>query len=158
MNIQPLIHQLTEVLNKGNAHITFEDAIEGLPAHLRQAKLQHMPYTIWQLVEHIRIAQWDILKFSQGPEHQSPKWPEGYWPATDGPESEQAWEHAVAQIKADKDAFIQLMQQRQQQIMEPFGYGNGQNLLREALLIADHTSYHTGQIVLLRRLLGDWQS
>jgi uncharacterized damage-inducible protein DinB len=93
-----------------------------------------------------------------GPEHQSPEWPEGYWPTTDAPESEQAWEHSVAQIKADKLAFIQLLHERQQQLMEPFSYGNGQNLLREALLIADHTSYHTGQIVLLRRLLGDWES
>jgi uncharacterized damage-inducible protein DinB len=156
MKPQPLIHQLTELLTKGNAHITFEDALDGLPAHLRSVKPQNMPYNIWQLVEHIRIAQWDILEFSQGPDHQSPQWPEGYWPAADVPASEDAWKQALEQIEAHKQVFIQLLHDRQNQLLEPFPYGNGQNLLREALLIADHTSYHTGQIVLLRRLLGDW--
>jgi uncharacterized damage-inducible protein DinB len=158
MNSQALIHQLTELLTKGNAHITFEEAVKGLPDDLRSIKTQHMPYTIWQLVEHIRIAQWDILKFSEGPEHQSPKWPEKYWPAADAPESEQAWQQSLEEIQADKQAFIRLLHDRQNQLLEPFPYGNGQNLLREALLIADHTSYHTGQIVLLRRLLGNWSS
>lgn len=156
MNSQPLIHQLTELLTQGNAHVTFEESIKGLPAEQRGLKPHKMPYSIWQLVEHIRIAQWDILKFSEGPDHQSPKWPDEYWPEADSPSSEAAWKHSLQQIQADKQAFIQLLQARKDKLLEPFTYGNGQNLFREALLIADHTSYHTGQIILLRRLLGSW--
>jgi uncharacterized damage-inducible protein DinB len=158
MNPQALIHQLTELLTKGNAHVPFEEAIAGLPAKLRGVKPDNMPYSIWQLVEHIRIAQWDILKFSEGPGHQSPEWPGGYWPDAGAPADEAAWKQALQQTEADKQAFIQLLHNRQYQLLEPFPYGDGQNLLREALLIADHTSYHTGQIVLLRRLLGNWQA
>jgi uncharacterized damage-inducible protein DinB len=156
MNSPSLIHQLTELLTQGNAHVTFEESIKGLPVEQRGIKPHKMLYNIWQLVEHIRIAQWDILKFSEGPDHQSPKWPDEYWPEADSPSTEVAWKHSLQQIQADKQAFIQLLQTREDQLLKPFPYGNGQNLFREALLIADHTSYHTGQIILMRRLLGSW--
>ena len=150
--------QLVNLLEEGHAHITFENAVADIPSHLRSVTPASLPYSIWKLVEHIRIAQWDILEFSRDPSHQSPTWPDEYWPKEDAPASEKAWQESLTQIQKDKQAFIALLNDTNQDLFKPFAHGDGQNLLREALLIADHTSYHTGQIVLVRRLLGDWQA
>jgi uncharacterized damage-inducible protein DinB len=158
MNDRVLRKQLISLLEEGNAHIPFEKAVADLPAHLRGVKPANLPYSIWQLIEHIRITQWDILEFSTNDSHQSPTWPDQYWPSEDGPASEQVWQAALSQIKKDKQAFIDLLNDAEKDLFAAFAYGDGQNLLREALLIADHTSYHTGQIVIARRLLGDWQN
>ncbi len=152
----PVIKALIELLEGGSAHIDFDDAIKQLPAALRGVRPESLPYSIWQLVEHIRITQWDILEFSRNPQHRSPKWPEGYWPKEKEPASETAWQHTVDQIRKDRQAFIQLLQQPGADLYTPFAHGDGQNLLREAMLIADHTAYHTGEIVVIRRLLNDW--
>ena len=153
-----IVKQLAELLEKGNAHVTLEGAVKDLPAELRSVKADKMPYTIWQLLEHIRITQWDILEFSSNPDHQSPVWPDEYWPKEGAPASEDAWKNSLHQIKNDRKDFIALLQRESDKLLMPFPYGDGQNLLREALLIADHTSYHTGEIVVLRRLLGAWKN
>jgi hypothetical protein len=158
MNDSVLRKQLVSLLEEGNAHIPFEKAVADLPAHLRGVKPANLPYSIWQLIEHIRITQWDILEFSTNASHQSLTWPDQYWPSQDGPTSEKAWQASLSQIKKDKQAFIALLMDDKKDLFEAFAHGEGQNLLREALLIADHTSYHTGQIIIVRRLLGDWQN
>lgn len=148
--------QLIALLTAGNAHQPFEAAVKNLPAELRGVKPHNLPYTIWQLVDHVRIAQWDILEFSRDASHQSPGWPAGYWTESPAPASEQEWQQALDQIRQDRDAFIALLNDPERDLYEPFAHGNGQNLLREAMLIADHNAYHTGEIILIRRLLGAW--
>ena len=147
---------LKELLKGGNAHVTTEQALAKLPAELRGKVPEGSPYSIWQLTEHIRITQWDILEFSRDAKHVSPKWPDEYWPTEAEPANEAAWKKTLADITADKKAFLELLEAPDVDLYTPFKHGDGQNLLREALLIADHTSYHTGEIVLLRRLLGAW--
>jgi hypothetical protein len=148
--------QLIELLTSNNAHQSFDAAVRDLPADLRGVRPDHLPYSIWQLVEHIRIAQWDILEFSRDPSHQSPSWPSGYWPKEEIPAHEQDWENTLHRIRQDREAFVALLNDPEQDLYAPFPHGDGQNLLREALLIADHTAYHVGEIIIIRRLLGAW--
>lgn len=155
--IPTLIKNLKELLNGGHAHATFEQAVKELPAKLRGQVPEGMPYSIWQLVEHIRITQLDILEFSRDPAYESPKWPEGYWPKETAPENAATWEESIAQIGKDHKTFIVLLEAPDADLFTPFAHGTGQNLLREAMLIADHTSYHTGEIIVLRRLMGAWK-
>lgn len=150
--------QLVALLTGSNAHQSFEDAVYDLPAPLRGVTPDKLPYSIWQLVDHIRIAQWDILEFSRNPAYESPAWPTGYWTPDAAPAGEAAWQQALAQIEQDRDAFVALLHDPDRDLYAPFAHGNGQNLLREALLIADHTAYHVGEIIIIRRLLGAWDS
>ncbi|GEP96154.1 DinB family protein [Chitinophaga cymbidii] len=152
-----IIKNLKELLNGGHAHATFEQAVEKLPAKLQSQVPEGMPYSIWQLVEHIRITQFDILEFSRDPDYESPKWPEGYWPDERAPKNAAAWEESIRQIANDRKAFIELLEAPRADLFTLFPHGSGQNLLREAMLIADHTSYHTGEIIVLRRLMGAWK-
>ena len=149
--------QLIDLLTGSNAHQSFEDAVKNLPAELRGVTPDKLPYSIWQLVDHIRIVQWDILEFSRDSTHKSPPWPKGYWPIETAPADEKAWQQALDQIQQDRDAFVTLLNDPQQDLYEPFAHGNGQNLLREAMLIADHTAYHVGEIIIIRRLLNAWK-
>ena len=151
-----LITNLTDLLNGGKAHVTLDDALKNIPFDLLDKKPGGLPYSIWQIAEHIRIAQWDILEFSHNEKHKSPKWPDEYWPSENNPRSEIEWEKCIHQIKKDRQTFIELLKKNQEHLFEPFSYGDGQTLLREALLLADHTSYHTGEIIILRRLLNSW--
>ena len=152
-----IVKTLEQFLTGGHAHATFEDAVKGLPAALRGEVPAGIPYSIWQLVEHIRITQWDILEFSRDAKHISPKWPEGYWPEETAPADEAAWKHSLAQIRSDLKTFVALLNAPDVDLYQPFEHGDGQHLFREALLIADHTSYHTGEIIVLRRLLNAWK-
>lgn len=152
-----VIEALEELLKGGHAHATFEDAVKGVPVKLRGVVPEGMPYSIWQLAEHIRITQSDILEFSRDPAYQSPPWPEGYWPKDPVPPDEDAWKHCLSEIRKDTQAFIALLKKPDADLYTPFQHGNGQHLLREAMLIADHTSYHTGEIIVIRRLLGNWK-
>ncbi len=149
-----LIKLLSKALEGRQAHIDFEAAVEGIPLEYCGRKVENLPYTIWQLVEHIRIAQKDILEFSINPEYQAPSWPEDYWPEQQEPADSAQWENALKEIKADRKAFISLLEDPESDLYKPFPQGSGQNLLREALLILDHNSYHTGQIIVMRRLSG----
>ena len=151
-----LVRQLKDLLLKGNAHVTLDDALKDLPRKARGAVPDLLPYSIWQLAEHMRICQWDILEFSRNPEYVSPKWPEGYWPKKKNPKDAE-WDQTLEQLTADRMAFIALLEDEEADLYAPFEHGDGQNLLREAMLIADHNSYHAGEIVVIRRLLGVWK-
>lgn len=152
-----VIHELEAALNGGNAHASFDDAVKGVNQKLLAEVPDGLPYSIWQLVEHIRITQWDILEFSRNHNHASPAWPEGYWPKEKAPAHAADWQRSLDRIAADKKAFIGLLHQAGEGIYTPFPHGDGQSLFREAVLIIDHTSYHTGEIIVLRRLLLDWK-
>ena len=151
-----LINQLEKLLLGGNAHASFHDAVKGLKPELRGTKPQNMPYSIWQLVEHIRIAQWDMLQFSKDADHKSPKWPDDYWPKESAPKDDDTWKGSLKQIDDDLDEFIELL--HHSDIYQPLEHGTGQNILLEALQLADHNAYHIGEIIALRRFLGDWKS
>ena len=151
-----IIDNLVNLLNKGNAHISLDEALKDIPFDLLGKKPRGLPYSLWQIAEHIRIAQADILKFSKDSHHQSPKWPEDYWPKEVKPSSEDEWENCVNQIKKDRNSFINLLKSSTASLFAPIDYGNGQTLLREALVLADHHSYHTGEIIILRRILNIW--
>lgn len=151
-----IIDNLINFLNKGNAHISLDEALKDIPFELLGKKPRGLPYSLWQIAEHIRIAQDDILKFSKDSRYQSPKWPEEYWPKELHPATEEEWEKCVSQIKRDRKSFVELLKNSADQLFIPFEYGNGQTLLREALVLADHHSYHTGEIIILRRILNIW--
>ena len=152
-----LRQHLVELLTGGHAHATFEDAIEGLPAKLRGAKPASFPHSAWMILEHLRIAQSDILEFSRNQKHESPKWPEGYWPKTEDPPTESAWTKSVEQFQADLKAMQDLVKNPTTDLFTKILWGDGQTILREALLVADHNAYHIAQIVDVRRLLGAWK-
>ncbi len=151
-----LRRHLLKLLRGGGAHLGFDEAVKNFPPKLRGARPAGLPHSAWMLVEHLRIAQWDILEFSRNPKHVSPKWPEGYWPATDGPPSDAAWEKSVAAFRADLKTMARLVANPKTNLFARIPHGTGQTILREALLVADHNSYHLGQLVTLRRLLGAW--
>jgi uncharacterized damage-inducible protein DinB len=156
MTDEALRKQLHELLESAHAHATFDQAIEGVPADKRGERVAGQPHTLWRLLEHLRLATWDILEFSRRADHVSPAWPDGYWPPTDAPPDDAAWERSVAAVRADVAAFAALIDDPAHDLVAPFPWGDGQTLLREALLIADHNAYHVGQMVLLRQLLGIW--
>lgn len=155
----PVVEQLLASLRGGQAHATLEDAVANFPATLRGVVPDNLPYSAWQLVEHLRIAQRDILEFSDPPAggYQHLKWPEAYWPKSPEPPSAGAWDKSLAAIAADGKSFAALLTRPDADLYSPLAWGQGQNLLREALLIADHNAYHIGELVLLRRLLGCWK-
>jgi DinB family protein len=144
-------------LRGGGAHLGFEKVIAALPAKLRGAKPNGLPYTAWRLLEHMRIAQWDILEFSRNPKHVSPEFAEGYWPAGDSPPSAAAWDASVKRFRSDLAAMQELVKDPSKDLLAPIPHGKAQTILREALLVADHNAYHLGQFVVLRRLLGAWK-
>jgi DinB superfamily len=152
----PIREQVVELLRGGQAHVTFEDAVKDFPAKLRGVKPKGAEHSAWEILEHIRIAQWDILEFSRHAKHDSPKWPEGYWPEAEAPASDAAWKKTIEAIKMDRQTMIELVENPKTDLFAKIPHGTGQNILREALLIADHNSYHSGELVLLRRILGAW--
>jgi len=153
-----LRQHLLELLRGGNAHLNFEEALAGLPPNLRGERPHGLPYSPWRLLEHMRIAQWDILEFSRNPKHASPEWPGGYWPESDAPPDDKAWQKSIRQFRADLKAMQDLVEDPAIDLLAPIPHGDGQTILREALLLADHNSYHLGQLVTVRRLLGAWES
>lgn len=146
------------LLRGGGAHVDFEAAIAGLPSQLRGKKPAGLPHTPWQLLEHMRIAQWDILEFSINPKHVSPDFPSGYWPNSDAPPDSRAWDKSVAGFRRDLKAMRKLVSAPSTDLLARIPHGDGQTILREALLVADHNAYHLGQLVTVRRLLGAWPS
>ena len=152
-----LRQELIAALNGGNAHVRLEDVAADFPAHLQGEKCG-LSYSGWQLLEHIRLAQNDILRFSTNHDgsYQEMRFPDDYWPKSAAPPSARAWQKSVAAVLADREAMIRLIRDPRQNLAAAFPWGEGQNLLREAILIIDHTSYHVGELVTLRRLLGIW--
>jgi len=153
---QALRKHLVELMQGGNAHLNFESAVADLPVELHGAKPAGVPHSPWRLVEHMRIAQWDILEFSRNARHVSPKVPEGYWPPGDAPPSAAAWDQTVAAFEADLQTMCDLVSAPQTDLFARIPHGNGQTILREALLVADHNAYHLGQLIVVRRALGAW--
>jgi hypothetical protein len=155
-----LRRELITLLDGGKAHATFDAAVKGFPAELRGIVVDRLPYSGWQIVEHLRMAQRDILDFcdNSGGSYKSMKWPDDYWPKDAAPADEKAWDESLAAIRADREAFDKLLHEADDaELVKAFAWGDGQTLLHEALLIADHNAYHTGELIVVRRLLGAWK-
>lgn len=152
-----LREQLVQLLNGGNAHVAFDDAVKDLPPALWGKQPRDLPYSPWMLLEHMRIAQWDILEFSRNPKYVSRKFPEDYWPPEAQPANPSSWQQSVKSFRADLKAMEELIRDVKADLHKPFPWGEGQTLLREALVLADHNAYHLGEFVVLRRLLGAWR-
>ena len=151
--ITALRTHLDNLLRMEGAHLSFEEAIAGFPTALQGVKPPGAPHSAWELLEHMRIAQEDILDFSRNPGYVDKVWPADYWPPSAEPPSIEAWDEAVRQFNTDLDAMRALVADPAQDLFAPFPHGTGQTLLREALLVADHNAYHLGQLVLLRKSL-----
>lgn len=151
-----LRQHLVDLLKEGNAHATVRDVLKDFPAELRGKRPKGAPHSPWELLEHMRIAQWDILEFSRNPQHASPKFPEGYWPSKPEPPDEKAWDRSVHAFFEDLESLCALVADAKTDLYARIPHGDGQTVLREALLTADHNAYHLGQLVLVRRLLGAW--
>jgi hypothetical protein len=152
-NIGSLRQHLVNLLTKGEAHMDVRSELKDFPTKLRGRKPKGAPHTPWQLLEHMRLGQWDILRFSVDPKHVSPKWPEEYWPKTSVPPSVKAWNKSLKSFLSDLDAVCALVRDKKRDLFAPIPHGDGQTLLREALVLADHNAYHLGQMVMVRRTL-----
>ena len=156
MNDSSLRRHVVDLLGSSHAHVGFDGALRAVPGELRCERREGQQHTLWQLLEHLRIAQWDILGFSRSADHVSPKWPDGYWPETDVLPDEGAWEQSLEAFRSDLEAMVELVREPSNDLFAPIVWGEGQTILREALLLVDHNAYHIGQVVALRRLLDDW--
>jgi uncharacterized damage-inducible protein DinB len=153
---QSLREHLVKLLNWKDAHCGFDKAVDGLSAEMRGVTPTGLPYSAWQLLEHIRIAQRDILDFCRDPDYAEKKWPDDYWPNDPQPPSDAVWDASVAAVRSDRDELSRVAADTEVNLFAPVPAGDGQSFLREILLAADHMSYHVGQIVYVRRLLGAW--
>ncbi len=152
----PLRAHLARLLAWEDAHAGFEAITSGVPPKLRGARLQGLPYSLWELLEHLRLAQEDILDFCVNPAYQDRAWPQDYWPATPAPPDARAWAASVAAVKADRKALLDLLRDPHLDLYATIPHGSGQTYLREFLLVADHNAFHLGQMLVVRRLLGAW--
>lgn len=144
---------LVQLLRGGHAHISFDTAIGGFPLDSVGIRPEGAPHSAWELLEHMRIAQYDILEFSRSPDYVSPDWPDGYWPPTAAPERKSRWTASVSAFRKDLAEFESMVLDPGRDLHTPFAWGSGLTLLREALLVADHNAYHLGQLVFVKRLL-----
>jgi hypothetical protein len=147
---------LGRLLSWEDAHAGFESAVKDFPPELRDARPEGLPYSPWQMVEHLRLAQHDILDFCRNPDYQPMEWPKAYWPASPEPPSDAAWDASVAAYLRDREALAALAGDTSIDLCARLAHGEGQTVLRELILAADHAAYHVGQLVLMRRLLGRW--
>lgn len=153
----PLREHLSKLLQWEGAHANFETVIKDFPLELAGRKVSEIPYTAWQLLEHLRIAQWDILEFCRYPKHVSPKWPQGYWSHQKSPPDEAAWHKSANAFQRDLKSMQKLVKDSSTDLFAKIPHGEGQTILREVLLVADHNAYHIGQLLLVRRMLGAWR-
>jgi len=152
-----LRQQLSRVMDWREAHADLSAAVANFPPELRGRTPEGFPRSAWQLLEHIRLALWDIVEFSRNSRHKSPDWPEGYWPKTSAPPTAAAWDQSLKSIRQHLDEMRELITDPKRDLFAPIPHGSGQTLLRQALLIADHNAYHIGQLVLVRKALGAWK-
>ena len=150
---QALREQLLHLLKSGGAHVDFESVVADFPADKVHRKVGGLPYTAWHVLEHMRIGQWDILEFSRSAAHVSPKWPEGYWPAKDAEPGAEAWNESVERFRADLEELKALVADPETDLLARIPHGDGQTVLREVLLVADHNAYHLGVLVTMKKLL-----
>jgi hypothetical protein len=144
------------LLRGGDAHAEFDAVVKDIPYEMQGVRPQGSAHSPWEILEHLRIAQWDILEFTRNPAHVSPEFPSGYWPSSPQPPNKDSWQHSVETFRDDLDAMCRLVASEDTNLLVPFPHGSGQTVLREALVLADHNSYHLGELVLLRRLLNAW--
>jgi hypothetical protein len=156
-NDSALREHLLDLLRGGNAHANFDQAVTGLPPKLRGAKPSNIPYTPWRLLEHLRLAQEDILDFCVNPEYRERAFPDDYWPKSDAPASDAAWDLSIQQFHRDLKKVQELVADPKTDLFATIPWGDGQTVLREALLVADHNAYHLGEMIVLRRALGAWK-
>ena len=147
---------VARLLDWEDAHAGFDKVVGGLSAELRGQVPAGLPYSPWQLLEHLRITQHDILQFCVNPEYEELSWPADYWPKVAAPPSAKAWDESIAAFRKDRDALKQLALDPSVDLLAVVPAGTSQTYLRELLLVADHTAYHVGQLVLVRQLLGAW--
>lgn len=149
--------QLARFLGWKDAHVSLEAAAHDLAPELRGVRPQGAPYSAWELVEHLRLTQRDILAFCRDPDYEEPRWPADYWPASPEPPDPEAWDRSVDGYLRDREALAELASDPDVDLFDTIPHGEGQTYLRELLVVADHTAYHVGQLVLVRRLLGAWK-
>lgn len=154
---QSLRKHVIELLDGGHAHASFDQVIADFPAKQRGEVPKGLPHSAWMLLEHLRITQWDILDFSRNPKYKALKWPNDYWPKTPAPPSPEAWDKSIKSFRADLNAMKELVGDEKTDLFAKIPWGEGQTILREALLVADHNSHHLGQLIDVRRLLGIWK-
>jgi hypothetical protein len=152
-NDKSLRDHLRKLLDSGHAHIQFDDAVKNFPPALRGKRPAGGPHSAWELLEHLRLAQWDILEFTRDPQHASPAFPDGYWPSSEAPPDEKAWDESVAAFRSDRRALLDLVADESIDLHARIPHGQGQTVLREILVTADHNAYHLGQFVMVRRIL-----
>jgi hypothetical protein len=155
--MKDLREHLLELFEVEHAHPLFDRAVDDLAAPLRGRRADNFPHSVWELVEHIRLAQWDILEYVLDPKHVSPDWPSGYWPQSAAPADDAAWETSIAAVRADHARFVDIIKDQSNDLLAPVAFANNATLLRQILMNADHNAYHIGQIVTVRRLLGAWK-
>lgn len=155
-NEKVLRKTLLQFLDGHQAHVDFDDAVRDLPAKMRGAKPEGIVHSVWELLEHIRLAQYDILEFIRNPKYESPPWPEGYWPDSAGPANADAWDKSIKLYKADLKALRDMAENPDTDLFGKIPHGTGQTVFREILLVVDHSAYHLGQIVLVRKAIGAW--
>lgn len=153
-----LREHVVNLLKGGGAHVSFDDAVKDLPVDLRGKRPKGADHSPWEILEHLRIGLWDILEFTRDPKHVSPEFPSGYWPKTQAPPDTKAWDTSVHAFRADAKALADLVADDSTDLLARLPHGDGQTVLREALVAADHNAYHLGELVLVRRLLGAWSA
>ena len=157
VNDKSLREHLVNLLSGRGAHVDWKVSFSGIPPKMRGVRPKGVPYSLWELLEHMRIAQWDILEFSRDAKHVSPEWPKGYWPGTPAPANAKAWDKSIKLFSRDLAAMKKLVANPKTNLFARIPHGTGQTVLREVLLVADHNSYHLGQVLTVRRLLGIWE-
>ena len=156
--VQSLRVELDRLLSGKGAHASFDEAVADFPEHLRGVRLKDAPHSAWELLEHMRIAQWDMVEFSRDAAHVSPEWPLGYWPGNTAAPTSAEWEKSVSAFRSSLQDMRKMLGSEECDLFKPLAHGKGQTLLREAMQLADHNAYHVGELVFLRRLLGAWKS
>lgn len=151
-----LREHLVNVLSGRGAHVDWKASFSGVPPKLRGVRPSGLPYSVWELLEHMRIAQWDILEFSRDAKHVSPDWPSGYWSTAQAPPNAKSWDKSLKSFAQDLETMKKLVASPKTDLFAQIPHGTGQTILREALLVADHNAYHLGQVLTVRRLLGNW--
>jgi len=154
---QKLRKQIVEFLSGRGAHVDWKASFRGVPPKLRGVRPSGFPHSLWELLEHMRIAQSDILEFSRDAKHVSPDWPTGYWPAAPAPPNAKAWDKSLKAFARDLEAMQKLVANRKTDLFAKIPHGTGQTIMREALLVADHNAYHLGQVLAVRKILGNWK-
>ena len=149
--------ELAKALDWGHAHVDFDKAVKDLPSQLRGRRVPNVPHSAWEILEHLRIAQHDLLDFSRNPKYQEKKWPDEYWPASPEPPDDKAWDRSVAAFRRDRRALQKMAADPKRNLDRKIPHGDGQTYLREILVAIDHNAYHVGELVQLRRLLGAWK-